>query len=81
MYMNRLKAEADAEFYKRTKEAEGNKGKLTPEYLQSLALQSISQNTKIFFGEKIPNMFASDFAALINGNEKPKLFMNRESEE
>ncbi|VAI05396.1 unnamed protein product [Triticum turgidum subsp. durum] len=39
-----------------TKEAEANKLKLTPEYLELRFIESIANNTKIFFGEKIPNM-------------------------
>ncbi|KAM3292415.1 hypothetical protein ACQJBY_036308 [Aegilops geniculata] len=38
------------------KEAEANKLKLTPEYLELRFIESIANNTKIFFGEKIPNI-------------------------
>uniref|UniRef100_A0A0E0KF56 Band 7 domain-containing protein n=1 Tax=Oryza punctata TaxID=4537 RepID=A0A0E0KF56_ORYPU len=39
-----------------TKEAEANRLKLTPEYLELRFIESIANNSKIFFGEKIPNM-------------------------
>ncbi|PWZ05591.1 Erlin-2 [Zea mays] len=38
------------------KEAEANRLKLTPEYLELRFIESIANNSKIFFGEKIPNM-------------------------
>ncbi len=48
---------ADAAFYMATKEAEANSKKLTPEYLEYIKITALSNNTKIFFGEKIPSMF------------------------
>merc|ERR1712098_877952 len=50
-------AKADAEFYKAKKEAEANKLKLTKEYLEMLKFQSLAQNTKVYYGNNIPNMF------------------------
>ncbi|TVU46541.1 hypothetical protein EJB05_06082 [Eragrostis curvula] len=38
------------------KEAEANRLKLTPEYLELRFIESIANNSKIFFGDKIPNM-------------------------
>ncbi|GJU16712.1 erlin-2-B [Tanacetum coccineum] len=38
------------------KEAEANRLKLTPEFLELRFIEAISNNTKIFFGNKIPNM-------------------------
>ncbi|OEL36824.1 Erlin-2 [Dichanthelium oligosanthes] len=38
------------------KEAEANRQKLTPEFLELRFIESIANNSKIFFGEKIPNM-------------------------
>lgn len=35
------------------KEAEANKLKLTPEYLQLKYIESIANNSKIFFGDKV----------------------------
>ncbi|XP_044369516.1 erlin-2-B isoform X4 [Triticum aestivum] len=56
MFLARERALADANYYRITKEAEANKLKLTPEYLELRFIESIANNTKIFFGEKIPNM-------------------------
>merc|ERR1711860_69649 len=66
------KAMADAEDYKSEKEAEANKLKLTQEYLELVKYQSIGQNTKIYFGDKIPQMF-------IDKNEKDKIFGSSDS--
>lgn len=35
------------------KEAEANKLKLTPQYLELKFIEAIADNTKIFFGEKV----------------------------
>jgi len=51
------KVETDAHFYQVTKMAEANKLLYTEEYLRSLLYQSLGNNTKIFFGEKIPSIF------------------------
>ena len=39
-----------------TREAEANKAKFTPEYIQVAFMQAIANNTKLYFGEKLPNM-------------------------
>ncbi|XP_062162452.1 uncharacterized protein LOC133869461 [Alnus glutinosa] len=56
IYMAREKSLADADFYRVMKEAEANKLKLTPQYLELKFIEAIADNTKIFFGEKVPNM-------------------------
>ncbi|KAF7809041.1 erlin-2-B-like [Senna tora] len=56
MYLAREKSLADADFYRVTKEAEANRLKLTPEFLELKFIEAIADNTKIFFGEKVPNM-------------------------
>lgn len=50
-------AKADAEFYSQKKIIEANKLKLTPEYLELMRIQAISQNNKIYYGNSIPNVF------------------------
>ncbi|CAF0739198.1 unnamed protein product [Didymodactylos carnosus] len=40
-------------------ESESNKIKLTPEYLQYSKYQAIAQNSKIYFGNSIPQMFSN----------------------
>ncbi|KAL7260759.1 hypothetical protein ACSBR1_006424 [Camellia fascicularis] len=56
MYKAREKSLADADFYRALKEAEANMSKLTPQYLELKFIEAISNNTKIFFGNKVPNM-------------------------
>ncbi|KAG2409310.1 hypothetical protein LR48_Vigan01g129700 [Vigna angularis] len=56
MYLAREKSLADADFYRVIKEAEANTLKLTPEFLQLKFIEAIANNTKIFFGDKVPNM-------------------------
>ncbi|KAJ7518483.1 hypothetical protein O6H91_21G071400 [Diphasiastrum complanatum] len=56
IYLAREKSLADASFYRVLKEAEANKLKLTPEFLELKFIESMLNNTKVFFGEKIPAM-------------------------
>uniref|UniRef100_A0A672FEL6 Erlin-1 n=2 Tax=Salarias fasciatus TaxID=181472 RepID=A0A672FEL6_SALFA len=56
-FLAREKAKADAEYYTAAKSAEANTLKLTPEYLELMKYQAIAANSKIYFGQDIPNMF------------------------
>ncbi|CAN6471117.1 unnamed protein product [Victoria cruziana] len=56
MYLAREKSLADAHYYRMLREAEANRLKLTPEYLELRFIEAISNNSKIFFGDKVPNM-------------------------
>ncbi|KAM7464454.1 hypothetical protein LguiA_032575 [Lonicera macranthoides] len=56
MYMARERSLADADFYRTMKEAEANKLMLTPQYLELKFIEAITNNSKIFFGDKVPNM-------------------------
>lgn len=56
MNVAREKSMADAYYYRLVKEAEANSLKLTPQFLELRFIEAISNNTKMFFGEKIPNM-------------------------
>ncbi|XP_071952523.1 erlin-2-B-like [Antedon mediterranea] len=58
----RVKSQADSEFYRANKEAEANKLKLTPEYLELIRYQSIASTNKIYFGNDIPSMFVDSVA-------------------
>ncbi|NP_001086246.1 erlin-2-B precursor [Xenopus laevis] len=62
-FLAREKARADAEYYTAQKAAEANKLKLTPEYLQLMKYQAIAANSKIYFGQDIPNMFMDSSSA------------------
>ncbi|KAG6512587.1 hypothetical protein ZIOFF_030712 [Zingiber officinale] len=59
-------------FCRVTKEAEANRLKLTPEYLQLKFIESIANNSKIFFGEKVPNMIVDQrmLGTFLNGISK-----------
>ena len=59
MHLARERSLADANKYKNEMEAESNKIKLTPEFLQWSMYQAIAQNSKIFFGDSIPKMFSN----------------------
>ncbi|MFS7947786.1 hypothetical protein Hanom_Chr06g00552321 [Helianthus anomalus] len=56
MYIAREKSLADVKYYQTMKEAEENKLKLTPQFLELKFIEAISNITKMFFGNKIPNM-------------------------
>jgi hypothetical protein len=51
------KVETDAHFYQISKQAEANKLLYTEEFLRALLYQSLANNTKIYFGDKIPTIF------------------------
>ncbi|KAL0003711.1 hypothetical protein SO802_011272, partial [Lithocarpus litseifolius] len=52
MYMAREKSLADTDFYRLSKEAEANKLKLTPQYLELKFIESIAADKKLSFEEK-----------------------------
>lgn len=56
IYLAREKSLADANYYRVMKEAEANRLKLTPQFLELKFIEAIANNTKMFFGEKVPNM-------------------------
>lgn len=58
MHVATEKAYADAAHYKRLQEAEANALLLTPAYIEMKRIQSLANNTKVFFGNSIPSMFA-----------------------
>jgi hypothetical protein len=59
MHLARERSFADANKYKIDAEAESNKRKLSPEFLQWSMYQAVAQNTKIYFGDSIPNIFTN----------------------
>jgi len=56
-HLAKQKAMADAEFYTQNKQAEANKLKLSPEYLDFMRIQAIANNNKIYYGNNLPNVF------------------------
>ncbi|RWS27356.1 erlin-2-B-like protein, partial [Leptotrombidium deliense] len=57
MYFNREKSKADADYYKKLKQAEANNLLFTPQYIELKKYEAIAQNSKVYFGNQIPNMF------------------------
>jgi len=55
--LHQLQGQGDSEFYRITKIAEANKAMFTPEYLRFVLYKSLANNTTIYFGGKIPQMF------------------------
>ena len=60
----RARADADAALYTAQQEAEANRQRLTPEFLQLEAARALANNTKIFWGEKLPSLYADGVALL-----------------
>jgi len=57
IFLSHKKAMSDAEKYELMVRAEANKLLYSPEYLRFILYTSLANNTKIYFGEKIPNIF------------------------
>jgi len=66
----RARVQADAELYRASKEAEANRVRLTPEFLQLEAVRALSNNTKVFWGDKLPSLYA-DGTSLVRGAAAP----------
>ena len=60
----KARADADAELYRASKEAEANRILLTPERLQLESVRALANNTKVFWGDKLPSLYA-DGASLL----------------
>ncbi|XP_076263570.1 erlin-1-like [Rhynchophorus ferrugineus] len=60
MHLAREKAQADAEFYKIKQQAEVNKVLFTKEYIELKKYESLSKNTKVYFGKDIPQTFIGE---------------------
>eukprot|EP00914_Ancora_sagittata_P029580 GHVO01058588.1.p1 GENE.GHVO01058588.1~~GHVO01058588.1.p1 ORF type:complete len:323 (+),score=43.67 GHVO01058588.1:123-1091(+) len=70
-HLARERAHADAELYKAKLQAEANKLILTPEYVDLKKYEALAANNKIYFGDKIPNMFLdTNNLETIKGNKK-----------
>lgn len=63
IFLSAEKAKADAAYYRFAKEAESNAVRLTPAFLEYEKVRALANNTKIFFGEKIPSMFSGNYGA------------------
>lgn len=65
MHEAKAKAEADAEFYRVSRQAEANRLLLTPELLQLEAVRALSNNTKVFWGDRLPSVYADGASAAL----------------
>ena len=63
-HVAKQRAIADATHYSAEREAETNKLKLTPEYLELTRYQAITQNAKMYFGSNLPQ-----FLTQLSGHE------------
>lgn len=63
MHLAQQKARTDAKIYSIQQEADANKALLTAEYLQLQRIVAVGNNTKVYFGEKIPTFFSDNAGA------------------
>ena len=70
VHIDRERARSDAEYYSAMKQADANAQLLTDAYLEYKRIESLSNNTKIYFGDKIPEMY-------VNNNQKAGSAWNR----
>lgn len=70
MTTSRVKADADAELYRAQQEAAANRARLTPEYLQLEAVRALANNTKVFWGDKLPAMYADGLSLVPSAGDK-----------
>jgi hypothetical protein len=57
VHLAQRRARTDANYYALAQEAEANKVLLTEAYLEYANILSLGNNTKVYFGDKIPNLF------------------------
>ncbi|PNH06108.1 Erlin-1 [Tetrabaena socialis] len=64
IFLAKQRALADAEQYRLEREAAALHVKLTPQFLEYALIQAVSNNTKIFFGDRLPSLLLDQRAAL-----------------
>lgn len=69
IYIDREKSKADANHYSLMKMIEAEQKQLTQQYLQKLAIQSLTNNTKLYFGESIPSFILENIGGLPHNQE------------
>lgn len=77
MHLARQKSRSDAEFYQMKMQAEANMLLLSKEFLELKKYEALAHNTKIYYGQDIPKMFAfgsylndADFKSNNNSEQK-----------
>lgn len=66
IYIDKEMAKADAHYYKVSKMIEAEQKQLSPEYLKKLAIESFSNNTKVYFGESIPKLLVDNVDRILS---------------
>lgn len=69
IYLDRERSKADAHYYKISRMIEAEQKQLSPEYLKKLAIESFSNNTKIYFGESIPKFLVDNVDRVLEGTK------------
>lgn len=67
IYRLRENGKADAQHYAIMKQIEAELAQLTPAYLQKLAIESLTSNTKLYFGNSIPDYLNENLVGLQQG--------------
>lgn len=60
IYRLREQNKADAKHYGIMKQIEAEQAQLTPQYLQKIAIEALAQNTKLYFGNSIPQFLSEN---------------------
>ncbi|CDW91496.1 spfh band 7 phb domain-containing membrane-associated protein [Stylonychia lemnae] len=60
IYLEKERSKADAHYYKISRMIEAEQKQLSTEYLKKLAIESFSNNTKIYFGPSIPQLLVEN---------------------
>ncbi len=64
IYRLRENGRADARHYAIMKQIEAEQAQLTPAFLQKLAIESLMNNTKLYFGNSIPSYLSENLGEL-----------------
>ena len=67
IHMNKKIAESDSNFYKSIKEAEANEKLLTDPYIEYMRILSLANNTKVYFGDKLPSIYVDKTTSSSSG--------------
>lgn len=69
VHISKERARSDAQYYGAMKEADANSKLLTDAYLEYIRIQSLANNTKIYFGDKIPEMYVNRGTGAVAGKK------------
>ena len=64
IYRLRENGKADAHHYAIMKQIEAEQAQLTPAFLHKLAIESLMNNTKLYFGNSIPSYLSENLGQL-----------------